>query len=185
MVFSESDLSLILKALRFSADKHRHQRRKGEDASPYINHPIEVTETLWNVGQVRDVTLLVAAILHDTIEDTQTTPEEIKTLFGQEVLSLVEEVSDDKSLPKAERKRLQIETAPHKSFLAKQLKLADKICNVRDVGNSPPADWSQQRRVDYLEWTEKVIAGLRGCNRSLENLYDDVLQEARGKLFAP
>src|SRR5512134_20524 len=131
----------LLKALRFSAEKHVDQRRKDARSSPYINHPIQVVETLWRVGKVRDVTLLVAAILHDTIEDTATTPEEIRDEFGEEVLALVLEVTDDKSLPKQVRKQLQVETASHKTGNAKLLKLADKICNVHDVVKSPPSVW--------------------------------------------
>jgi GTP diphosphokinase / guanosine-3',5'-bis(diphosphate) 3'-diphosphatase len=182
MVFKETDFTLILKALRFSAKKHRNQRRKDKEGTPYINHPIYVAETLWRVGNVRDGITITAAILHDTIEDTNATPEEIESLFGHEVISLVQEVSDDKRLPKEVRKRLQIETAPHKSIRAKEIKLADKICNVYDIGNSPPSGWPMQRRIEYLDWTERVVAGLRGTNKSLEDLYDEVLMEARKRL---
>src|SRR5689334_21040807 len=126
MTFEGKDISLILKALSFSAEKHKSQRRKGAEESPYINHPINVAQLLWEVGGVREIATIVAAILHDTVEDTETTPEEIEENFGQVVRKLVEEVSDDKSLPKAERKRLQIEHAPHLSLGAKQIKLADK-----------------------------------------------------------
>ncbi len=180
MDFAE-DTGLLIKALRFSADKHRYQRRKDQARSPYINHPIEVTQLLWDVGYVRDVHVLLAALLHDTIEDTQTSPDEIRHLFGDEVLSLVLEVTDDKSLPKAQRKRLQIENAPHKSAGAKLIKLADKCCNVRDLVGSPPEDWSLERRRDYLLWTEQVVAGLRGTNMALEVYYDREL--ASGKVL--
>ncbi|MCL4530317.1 MAG: HD domain-containing protein [Chloroflexi bacterium] len=171
MDFTE-DTGLLIRALRFSADKHRYQRRKDQAQSPYINHPIEVSQLLWEVGGVRDVSVLLAALLHDTIEDTQTTPDEIRKLFGDEVLSLVLEVTDDKSLPKAERKRLQIENAPHKSVGAKLIKLADKSCNVRDMVGSPPKDWPLERRREYLLWTEQVVAGLRGTNMALEAYYE-------------
>ncbi len=174
MDFAENT-GLLIKALRFSADKHRYQRRKDQAQSPYINHPIEVTQLLWDVGDVREVNVLLAALLHDTIEDTQTSPDEIRNLFGDEVLSLVLEVSDDKSLPKAERKRLQVENAPHKSVGAKLIKLADKCCNVRDLIGSPPADWSLERRREYLLWTERVVAGLRGTNSALEAYYESEL----------
>jgi guanosine-3',5'-bis(diphosphate) 3'-pyrophosphohydrolase len=171
MDFSENT-GLLIKALRFSAEKHRHQRRKDQAESPYINHPIEVAQLLWDVGGVRDVNVLLAALLHDTIEDTQTSPEEIRGLFGEEVLSLVLEVTDDKSLPKAERKRLQIEDATSHSTGAKLIKLADKACNVRDLVGSPPKDWSLDRRREYLDWTEQVVAGLRGTNPALEAYYE-------------
>ena len=172
----------MLTALRFAADKHKNQRRKDEEASPYINHPIAVADTLWQIGEVRDVVTIVGALLHDTIEDTETEPSEIETLFGKEVLSLVQEMSDDKSLPKATRKQLQIEHAPHISTRAKQLKLSDKICNVRDIATSPPSHWDWQRRLDYLDWTEQVVRGIRGTSPRLESLYDEVTTAARQKL---
>lgn len=175
----ESELSMFFKALRFAAHKHRNQRRKDSQSSPYINHPIEVAEIMWRVGHVRELPTLVAAVLHDTIEDTGTTPEEVKAEFGDAVLGLVLEVTDDKRLPKAERKRLQIETAPHKSPGAKQIKLADKIANVYDVTHTPPLTWSLQRKREYLDWTEKVVNGLRGQNRELEELYIQTLAEGR------
>jgi guanosine-3',5'-bis(diphosphate) 3'-pyrophosphohydrolase len=117
--------------------------------------------------------------LHDTLEDTATSPEEIRTQFGEEVLALVLEVTDDKSLPQQVRKQHQIESAPHKTRNAKLLKLADKICNVRDLIDSPPRSWSLGRKREYLLWTEKVVAGLRGASARLESHYDELL--ARGK----
>ena len=170
---------LLLKALRFAAEKHSDQRRKNAKASPYINHPIQVAEILWRVADVRDETLLIAAILHDTIEDTDTKPEEIQAEFGEEVLALVLEVTDDKSLPKQVRKQLQVEHAPNKTYRAKLLKLADKISNVGDIITFPPKDWSLERRQEYLLWTEQVVAGLRGVNEKLESQYDELL--AKGK----
>ena len=181
MEFSEST-GILLKALQFSADKHRNQRRKDQAQSPYINHPIDVAHVLWTVGGVRDVEALVAAVLHDTIEDTQTTREELTEHFGETILNLVLEVTDDKSLPKAERKRLQVETASHKSIGAKLIKLGDKICNVRDVAASPPKDWSLERRKEYLNWTEQVVAGVRGTNAMLEAYYDEELAKGKAQL---
>ncbi len=178
----EEDLGIFLKALRFAAYQHRNQRRKGGSHVPYINHPIAVADILWQTGEVRDITTLVAALLHDTIEDTGATPDEIREQFGEEVLSIVLEVTDDKSLPKAERKRLQVVNAPHKSPRARQIKLADKISNVKEIGDDPPSDWSLERRNEYLSWTEQVIDGLRGDNPALEACYDRVLAEARKKL---
>ncbi|HMZ06314.1 MAG TPA: HD domain-containing protein [Anaerolineales bacterium] len=170
---------IIFKALRFSAEKHSEQRRKDAKSSPYINHPIQVAETLWSIGGVRDANLLAAAILHDTIEDTNTTPAEIQTLFGEDVLSLVLEVTDDKSLPKDVRKKMQIENASHKSPRAKLLKLADKLCNIYDITHIPPTTWPLKRKQDYLLWSEKVVHGLRGTNKELEARYDEVLQEGK------
>jgi (p)ppGpp synthase/HD superfamily hydrolase len=172
-------IAAILKALNFAAAKHRDQRRKDVEASPYINHPIEVAELLSREGGVTDPVLLQAAILHDTVEDTNTTPEELDEVFGADVRGVVEEVTDDKSLPKAERKRLQIEHAPHLSDRARQVKIADKISNVRGITLTPPADWSLARRMEYLDWTEAVVAGCRGTNPALERVYDEALREAR------
>lgn len=172
----------ILSALKFAAGKHRNQRRKDKEHSPYINHPIDVAECLWRIGEVRELAVLMAAVLHDTVEDTDTTFEELEGLFGREVSALVKEVTDDKSLPKATRKKLQIEHAPHISSGAKAIKLADKISNVTDIGRSPPADWSMDRLVEYLDWTEKVVTGLRGVNAGLERRYDEALKEARQRL---
>ena len=172
-------LAAILAALHFAADKHRDQRRKDAGASPYINHPIEVAELLARVGGVRDIVVLQAAILHDTIEDTQTTPEELEARFGERVRRVVEEVTDDKNLPKVDRKRLQIEHAPHLSREAQLVKLADKIANVIAVTETPPSRWPLSRRKEYLDWTESVVAGVRGCNPALEALYDRMLANGR------
>ena len=172
----------LLLAARFAAERHAGQLRKGAHAEPYINHPLEVAHLIANVGKVADVDIIIAGLLHDTIEDTKTSPAEISDLFGDEVLSMVLEVSDDKRLPKAERKRLQIEHASHRSTGAKLIKLADKTCNVHDVGNSPPEDWSLERRRDYLIWTEQVVAGLRGTNPALETHYDEELAKGRSLL---
>lgn len=171
-------IAAILKALHFAATKHRDQRRKDVEASPYINHPIEVAQLLASAG-ITDPVTLQGAILHDTIEDTKTTGEELEEAFGAEVRRVVEEVTDDKRLSKAERKRLQIEHAPHLSEHARQIKIADKISNVRGVTVAPPADWSLQRRQDYLDWTEQVVAGCRGSNAALEEFYDQILREGR------
>ena len=170
---------VILKALHFAAKKHRDQRRKDIEASPYINHPIEVAELLARVGKITDTVILQAALLHDTIEDTQTTPEELEEAFGSEVSRVVQEVTDDQTLPKAERKRLQVVHAAELSDRARQIKIADKIANVQSVTNTPPAHWSLERRLEYLNWTEKVVAGCRGINEALEKFYDRALESGR------
>ena len=177
-----SDLAKLLEAASFAAQKHSFQKRKGNDAAPYINHPLEVVNILANVGKVEDYDVLIAALLHDTIEDTKTTEEEITKLFGETVCGYVLEVTDDKTLPKAERKRLQIEHAPHLSTGAKLIKLGDKISNIRDVSENPPDDWSKQRRVEYIEWGEKVINGLRGTNEGLEKHFDELIESAKAKI---
>jgi guanosine-3',5'-bis(diphosphate) 3'-pyrophosphohydrolase len=177
--FGAEIIGPLLTALHFAADKHRDQRRKDEDASPYINHPIEVAELLARVGGVKDLVTLQGAILHDTIEDTNTTAEELEAAFGKDVRTVVEEVTDDKTLDKADRKRLQIEHAPHVSERAKLIKIADKISNVRSVTLTPPAKWPLSRRKEYLDWTEQVVGGMRGCNPALEKLYRELLDEGR------
>ena len=179
---SIQETTLLLKAVKFAADKHRTQRRKNAMASPYINHTIDVAEMLVRVGQVSDFNVIVAALLHDTLEDTETEPEEIQNVFGETVLSLVVEVTDDKNLPKHVRKELQVQNAPHKSDGAKLIKIADKISNLSDIIDSPPAGWSLQRRIEYLNWAERVAIGLRGVNPALEQLFDEVLAEARSRL---
>ncbi|HEX6535044.1 MAG TPA: HD domain-containing protein [Gemmatimonadaceae bacterium] len=182
MTGSPADSARLLQALRFAASKHRDQRRKDREASPYINHLIEVAAILATTGGVTDVTTLMGAVLHDTIEDTQTTPEELEAAFGPEVRALVEEVTDDKRLPKAVRKDLQVEHASAGSHRAKLIKLGDKIANVRDVTEHPPDDWPLSRRREYLDWTEKVVAGIRGTNAALEQRYDEVLNVGRAVL---
>jgi guanosine-3',5'-bis(diphosphate) 3'-pyrophosphohydrolase len=174
-----STLAKLLHAASFAARKHTGQTRKGDDAAPYINHPLEVANLLGNVGKVEDFDVLIAAILHDTVEDTKTTKEEIEELFGMRAASIVMEVTDDKSLPKAERKQKQVEHAPHLSDGAKQLKLCDKISNITDVMNNPPAGWSKERRLDYIEWGERVAKGLRGVNQNLENYFDGLIIKAK------
>ena len=174
----------LLKAIAFAADKHRRQRRKDAEASPYINHPIAVATVLAVEGEVSDEVALLAAALHDTVEDTQTTFEELEKHFGSEVAGLVRELTDDKSLDKSERKRLQIEHAAQSSNRAKQLKIADKICNIRDITVSPPTDWSLKRRSEYLGWSEKVVAGCRNVNAKLDQAFDQAIAQAREVLKA-
>lgn len=177
-----NNFAKYIEAASFAARKHVGQRRKGNDAAPYINHPLEVANLLANVGKVEDYDVLIAALLHDTIEDTETTKEEITEKFGATVCGYVLEVTDDKSLPKQERKQLQIEHAPHLSTGAKQVKLADKISNIRDITENPPADWDASRRREYVEWGEKVVAGLRGANEHLEKYFDELVNQAQTKL---
>jgi len=169
---TQQELKLLLKALSFAAHKHKDQRRKDPEASPYINHPISLANILCNEGHVTDINVICAALLHDTIEDTETTPEELEQEFGEAIKSIVMEVTDDKDLPKEERKRLQIEHAAHASDNAKQVKLADKISNLRDVANNPPASWSLERRQEYFDWAKEVIDQVRGVHATLESIFD-------------
>ena len=166
-------MNRVISAISFAADKHRNQRRKDIEASPYINHPIALANILANEAGIEDEKVLVAAILHDTIEDTETTSQELADLFGDDVTAIVLEVTDDKSLPKAERKRLQVEHAPTISRRAKLVKLADKIANLRDIAASPPADWPLQRQQEYFDWAKAVVDGLRGNHQTLERIFDE------------
>jgi len=178
---TDSAVARLLRAARFAAEKHRMQRRKDPDASPYINHPLNVAEVLSRHG-VEDVVTLCAAVLHDTVEDTETSAEELEDRFGDEVTAVVLEVTDDKSLAKARREDLQVEHARSLSDRAKLVKRGDKICNVLDVGQRPPPDWDRRRRMEYLDWTERVVAGCRGVNPRLEARYDDVLAAERRRI---
>ena len=166
-------MNRLISALAFAAHKHRDQRRKDANASPYINHPIALANVLANEGLVGDEPVLIAAILHDTIEDTETTAEELTALFGETITAIVLDVTDDKALPKAERKRLQIEHAPTISAAAKLVKLADKICNLRDIVASPPEKWSLERKRAYFDWAKAVVDGLRGAHPELEQIFDE------------
>lgn len=167
----------MIRSLASAAHKHRDQRRKDVEASPYINHPIALAGVLALEAGVEDEAILAAAVLHDTIEDTVTTAEELGEEFGPEIMAMVLEVTDDKTLPKAERKRLQVEHAGHVSRGAKLIKLADKICNLRDIATSPPVGWSLERRRKYFDWAKSVVDRVRGTHEGLEQLFDAAYAE--------
>jgi (p)ppGpp synthase/HD superfamily hydrolase len=171
------DTVLISSAADFAARQHAGDRRKGRAQEPYINHLAEVAYLLAKAGA--SPSLIAAGWLHDTVEDTGATREDIEREFGEEVAALVAEVTDDKSLCKAERKRLQIVKAPHKSPPAKALKIADKISNLRSLMASPPDNWERERLLDYVSWAEKVVEGCRGANTELEKMFDETLASAR------
>jgi guanosine-3',5'-bis(diphosphate) 3'-pyrophosphohydrolase len=168
-----ANLSIILDALDFAAKKHRDQRRKDADATPYINHPIELARLLVNKAGIEDTNMICAALLHDTVEDTETTEQELKEFFGREIAVIVMEVTDDKSLAKQERKRMQVAHVADCSEAAKLVKLADKICNLRDLDHSPPAGWTTERKQQYFDWAREVIEQIRGVNSVLERLFDE------------
>ncbi|XP_012225429.2 guanosine-3',5'-bis(diphosphate) 3'-pyrophosphohydrolase MESH1 [Linepithema humile] len=168
----EELLSLIIRCVNFAAEKHRNQRRKDVDQTPYINHPLGVANILIQEGKIFEPVVILAAILHDTVEDTNTTFAEIEKEFGHEVCQVVQEVTDDKSLPKAERKRLQVEHAFHISREAKLVKLADKLYNLRDLEKSTPIGWTSERVKEYFKWAKAVIDGCRNTNANLERELD-------------
>ncbi|MFL5561514.1 MAG: HD domain-containing protein [Gemmatimonadaceae bacterium] len=173
-----SDTTTLLRAAHFAAARHRKQKRKGSAGEPYINHPIAVAELIASVGRVSDVLTLAAAILHDTVEDTDATLDDIEREFGADIRGIVAELTDDKSLPSDERKRLQVANAPNASRRAKIVKLADKSVNVADIVRDPPPHWPVTRRRQYVEWAKEVVAGCRGANTALEKHFDGVAAHA-------
>ena len=173
MTIDEADLKMLLKALAFAANKHKDQRRRDIDTSPYINHPISLADILCNEAHITDIETICGALLHDTVEDTETTAEELEIEFGPAICNIVMDVTDDKSLPQAVRKQAQIDHAALISDKAKLVKLADKISNLRDVLNNAPADWTLERRLAYFDWARKVIDQLRGVHPVLESLFDE------------
>jgi GTP diphosphokinase / guanosine-3',5'-bis(diphosphate) 3'-diphosphatase len=164
-------LEIVLRAAAFAAEKHRDGRRKDEEASPYINHPITAAYILVRAG-VEDPAVLASALLHDTVEDTHTTVDELEVVFGYEIANIVAECTDDKSLPKLARKQAQIDHAAKLSHKAKLVKLADKIANVNDINGAPPAGWSLERKREYFDWAKSVVDRMRGTHRELEELFD-------------
>jgi len=177
------DNNIILKAAHFAAQKHRDQRRKDEDSSPYINHPIKVALIISDIGKIQDTEIIAAALLHDTIEDTNTKPEELEELFGTRIRKLVEEVTDDKTLNQLERKKRQVEHAAELTEDAILIKLGDKIANVMDVTNTPPKYWTKDRRSKYFDWAEAVINNCSKTNPLLEDYFRKILREGRKKLI--
>ncbi len=175
----------VLDALEFAAQKHRGQYRKGADKSPYINHLISVTRLLAGAGQVMDTQTLQAGVLHDILEDTNTTVEELTGRFGADVAGVVQEVTDDKSLPKLERKRLQEAHAASMSHSAKLVKAADKIANLVDLTNFPPLDWEQERLREYVAWSERVVAACGELPAGLQYEYSVVINRARKAVNIP
>ena len=175
--------TLILKAAQFAAEQHRDQRRKDIHASPYIIHPISVALAISQIGGVDDPEILAAALLHDTLEDTKTEPEDLEAEFGKKVCEYVLDVTDDKTLLKDERKSRQIEHAKKISKGAALIKLGDKISNVTDVIDNPPVGWNINRRKEYLDWAEKVIENCPKVNDRMENKFQEIIKQGREALI--
>jgi len=173
-----TDLVLLARAADYAARQHIAQRRKGERAEPYVNHLTEVAALLAEATGGDDVVLLMGGLLHDTLEDTDATYEDLEQRFGIEVAALVAEVTDDKSLPREERKRLQVETTAGKSRRAKLLKIADKTSNLHGLMTSPPVGWTEARLRDYVVWAAEVVQSCRGLNSRLEAAFDAAHAEA-------
>ena len=176
---------VVLRAADAAARWHVHQRRKGAGQEPYINHLLEVASLVAEATEGQNAKAVIAALLHDAIEDQEVPRELIAREFGEEVAVLVEEVSDDKALEKQERKRLQFETAHQKSDDAKRIKLADKTSNLRAIAHSPPPDWSVKRRLEYIRWAKSVASGLRGVSAMLEQQFDRAAAEAERSIHVP
>jgi (p)ppGpp synthase/HD superfamily hydrolase len=172
----------VLRAADTAARWHVHQRRKGIAQEPYINHLLEVASLVAEATGGTDPNVVIAALLHDAIEDQGVTPELLAGKFGEYVANIVMEVSDDKALPKEDRKRKQVERAGKKSLEAKLIKLADKTSNLRTIASSPAADWSVERRFEYIEWAKAVVAGLRGTSPWLEQQFDEAAITAEQSL---
>ena len=164
-------METVLRAAAFAAEKHRNQRRKDQEASPYINHPIQLAHILVQ-ERIDDPEVLAAALLHDTIEDTNTSLEELQIVFGYEIAGIVGECTDDKQLSKLERKQAQIDHAAHISHKARLVKIADKIANVNDIDDAPPAGWSLERKREYFDWAKQVVDQMRGTHAGLEARFD-------------
>ena len=177
-----SPLQAVMDAASTAAHWHAEQRRKGTAGEPYINHLLEVAALVAEATRGNDPNLVIAALLHDAIEDRGITRAAISEKFGEDVASLVQEVSDDKSLPQAVRKRLQVEEAPRKSKRAKILKLADKISNVAAIGRDPPPDWSIERQRQYVQWGREVVAGLRDAAPEFAARFEAAAVEAERRI---
>jgi (p)ppGpp synthase/HD superfamily hydrolase len=149
---TENLMVTLSRAYHFAAGRHVDQRRKGEAAEPYMNHLTEVAELVAQATRATDPEIIIAAVLHDTVEDTETTLDDLRGRFGERVAGLVAEVTDDKSLPKQARKDLQVEHAAHASRGAQIIKLADKTSNLRSLAASRPKGWSRERIDEYVDW---------------------------------
>jgi guanosine-3',5'-bis(diphosphate) 3'-pyrophosphohydrolase len=167
----------MLRALSLAAQAHREQRRKGS-GEPYVNHLIDVAEILARVADVRDVEVLAAAVLHDVVEDTSVSAADLEREFGARVRVLVDALTDDKSLPKLERKRLQIEHMQHASDEVRRIKLADHCSNIATL----PDEWPAERKREYLDWSERVAAACAGAHPALEREHRARLERARAEL---
>lgn len=152
---NDSKIKFIIKAINYAADKHRQQLRKGIHATPYINHPIKVMHEL-TVHNIENTQVLIAAVLHDILEDTSTTPDELKGIFGVDITNIVVELSDNKLLNAKKRKELQVQNASNLSDEAKVIRIADKICNLTDIVYFPP-EWKIDRKIKYYHWAKSVV----------------------------
>lgn len=181
MTYPVQPIQTILAAVNFAAQKHSNQHRSGAAAEPFVNHLVEVAELVAGALSELDTNLVIAALLHDSVEDAGVTIEELTQRFGTDVAELVDEVTDDKTLPKQERKRLQVVNAPLKSERAQMIKIADKISNLRSLHSSPPIGWDSERKTEYIRWAKQVVSGLAKPNPILLAEFDAVLDRLRAE----
>lgn len=174
---NEGDIHIVLEAVGFAAEGHNGQLRENPEKTPYIIHPIRVTEHLMTIANVHERDILVAALLHDTVEDTKITFADIQKSFGTTAEGYVRELTDNMSLPQEERMKLQIETAPKKSLAAAQIKLADKYDNLKSLQSNPPATWDQKKIDEYFLSAKKVTSSLPAANVPLKKAVDDVISQ--------
>jgi (p)ppGpp synthase/HD superfamily hydrolase len=172
-------VTLVTRAALYATRRHSGQTRKGKAAEPYANHLAEVAFLLASTAEEPDACLVAAGWLHDTLEDTAATRDELDQLFGKHVTDIVVEVTDDKSLPKSERKSLQVMNTPKKSVKARLLKVADKISNLDAIATSPPKDWDATRCNEYVDWAESVVASCKGLNAALDKAFVSAAEAAR------
>ncbi|KAI6203563.1 hypothetical protein M3Y94_00571700 [Aphelenchoides besseyi] len=175
------DLALVLKAADFAARRHRQQKRKDLKQTPYINHPVGVAHILTDIGDVKDTVTLVAALLHDTVEDTKTTIEEIEWEFGTEVRSIVAELTEDKTLPREQRKKIAVDKADQLSSKARVIQLADKLYNLRDLERAIPIGWSKGHVREYVDWSRELVQKIRNTNEAIEAELDDTINRFLAK----
>lgn len=168
----------ILEALTFAAEQHKYQRRAGFEPLPYINHILKVTDALVNIGHEKDTALILSAILHDVVEDTNISFAEITEKFGHQVRSVVEELTDDMSLSYAERKRLQVQQAHQLSLPARKIRIADKASNLEDIFTYE-LDWPIEKKMAYLENAIQVVEKIRGSNDALEKWFDEIVNRIK------
>ncbi len=176
-----TDTGKLLEAIEFASEKHKNQFRKNKDKTPYIHHPVQVARTISRHVQNVDNDVLIAAVLHDVLEDTDTSRVELENTFGKKIASIVLEVTDNKNQPKLLRKLLQIKNAKKKSIEAKTIAVADKICNLTDIINDPPVNWNPQRKNMYTDWVEQVVKGMKGANPRLDQLVEEKIRLSRDK----
>ncbi|EFO18322.1 hypothetical protein LOAG_10172 [Loa loa] len=170
-------ISLIIEAVDLAARRHRQQRRKDAAQTPYVNHPIGVAYILTSEGQITDTTTIIAAILHDIVEHTKTTDEEIRKMFGDEIADIVKECTMVRSMKREARMKSELEKASKLSHKAKLVQLADKLNNIRDIERGTPLGWTKQHVTEYIIFAKDLLSKIRGIHGPLESALDDIINK--------